>query len=97
MIDRDQVRHVAHLARLALTEAEEEQLTGQLADILAYVEQLSELDTSDVEPTYHAVDMETVLRADNLKPWDAREELLDGAPEREDDFIRVPRLIETSE
>lgn len=97
MIDRDQVRHVAHLARLALTETEEEQLTGQLVDILSYVEQLGELDTTNVEPTYHAVDMETVLRPDKLKPWDTREELLEGAPEREDDFVRVPRLIETSE
>lgn len=96
-IDRDRVRHVAHLARLALTPEEEEQLTGQLVDILGYVEQLSELDTTDVEPTYHAVKMDAALRADELKVWDNREELLDGTPAREGDFVRVPRLIETAE
>ncbi|MEM9154946.1 MAG: Asp-tRNA(Asn)/Glu-tRNA(Gln) amidotransferase subunit GatC [Cyanobacteria bacterium P01_F01_bin.33] len=97
MIDREQVRHVAHLARLDLTPEEEEQLTGQLVDILTYVEQLSELDTADVEPTYHAVKMDATFRPDQLQTWDNREELLDGAPTREGDFIRVPRLMETAE
>ncbi|WP_017323892.1 Asp-tRNA(Asn)/Glu-tRNA(Gln) amidotransferase subunit GatC [Synechococcus sp. PCC 7336] len=96
-IDRAQVRHVAHLARLELTEAEETQLTRELADILAYVEQLSELDTEDVPPTMHALDIPAALRADVPNPWGDREAMLENAPDREDDFFKVPQLLATEE
>ena len=95
MIDREQVRHVARLARLELTEEEETQLTKELVDILSYVEQLGELDTEDVPPTMHALDIPASLRADEAKVFGDREEILSNAPERENDFFKVPQLLET--
>ncbi len=93
MIDREQVHHVANLSRLALTETEETELTGQLNSILDYFEQLSELDTEGVEPTTRAIDVSNVARKDELKPAPNREEILDCAPERDGDFVRVPQIM----
>jgi aspartyl-tRNA(Asn)/glutamyl-tRNA(Gln) amidotransferase subunit C len=97
MIDRDQVRKVAHLARLELTEQEEEQFTTQLGDILEYFEQLSELDTSQVEPTARAIDVSNITRPDQLQPYPKREEILANAPEREEaaqgEFFKVPKIV----
>lgn len=93
MIDAAQVRHVAHLARLELTEAEEQQLTQQLGSILAYVEQLQELDTEGIEPTFHAVEMPTLTRPDQVQTWEDPELILAGAPERADQFFKVPRIL----
>lgn len=92
-IDRDQVRKVAHLARLALTPQEEEQFTSQLSDILDYFQQLSELDTETVQPTARAIDMSNVTRVDQLQPWGDRESILDCAPDREDEFFKVPKIM----
>lgn len=93
MIDREQVHKVAHLARLELTTAEEEQFTIQLSSILDYFEQLSELDTNDVEPTTRAIEVSNITRQDALQPWPEREDILDCAPERDGDFFRVPKII----
>ncbi len=93
MIDREQVQKVAHLARLSLTETEEEQFTGQLNSILDYFEQLSELDTDDVPPTTRAIDVSNITRTDQLEPFSDRTALLDGAPEREDTFFKVPKIL----
>jgi aspartyl-tRNA(Asn)/glutamyl-tRNA(Gln) amidotransferase subunit C len=93
MIDREQVRKVANLARLELTPEEEEQFTSQLGDILDYFEQLSELDTSNVEPTARAIDVVNVTRQDTLKPFGDREAILTNAPDREDEFFKVPRIM----
>jgi len=93
MIDRDQVHKVAHLARLELTPTEEEQFTTQLGSILDYFEQLSELDTSNVEPTARAIDVVNVARQDALKPYGDRETILDSAPERDGDYFRVPQIM----
>ncbi|MGA7935336.1 MAG: Asp-tRNA(Asn)/Glu-tRNA(Gln) amidotransferase subunit GatC [Kovacikia sp.] len=93
MLDRKQVQKVAHLARLQLTPQEEEQFTTQLSSILEYFEQLSELDVSGVEPTTRAIDVSNVTRQDILQPCLEREAILDGAPEREGDFFKVPRII----
>lgn len=93
MIDRDQVRKVAHLARLELTAAEEEQFTTQLNGILDYFEQLSELDVSNVEPTFRAIDVSNVTREDALQPYPDRDEILEGAPDRDDNFFKVPKII----
>jgi aspartyl-tRNA(Asn)/glutamyl-tRNA(Gln) amidotransferase subunit C len=68
MIDREQVRKVALLARLELTPEEEEQFTTQLGSILEYVEQLSELDVTNVPPTARAIDVSNVTREDELQP-----------------------------
>ena len=69
MLDNEQVRKVAHLARLELTAEEEEKFTTQLGDILDYFEQLSELDVTDVPPTTRAIDVSNVTREDNLQPY----------------------------
>lgn len=93
MIDREQVQKVALLARLQLTEAEETQFTTQLNDILDYFEQLSELDTSDVPPTAWAIEATNVTRADEVQPERERELMLQSAPDREDDFFKVPKIL----
>ncbi|MEM8805999.1 MAG: Asp-tRNA(Asn)/Glu-tRNA(Gln) amidotransferase subunit GatC [Cyanobacteria bacterium P01_G01_bin.38] len=93
MIDLDQVRKVAHLARLDLTTDEEEQFTEQLNSILGYVEQLSELDTGDIEPTTRAIEVSNVTRKDELKPFEDREAILGCAPDREEDFFKVPKIL----
>ncbi|NEP16514.1 MAG: Asp-tRNA(Asn)/Glu-tRNA(Gln) amidotransferase subunit GatC [Leptolyngbya sp. SIO4C1] len=93
MIDLDQVRKVAHLARLEITADEAQQLTEQLNSILDYVEQLNELDTSDIEPTTRAIEVSNITRTDELKPFAEREAILDCAPAREDDFFKVPKIL----
>ncbi|MGB3139147.1 MAG: Asp-tRNA(Asn)/Glu-tRNA(Gln) amidotransferase subunit GatC [Nodosilinea sp.] len=93
MIDLEQVRKVALLARLELSAAEEEQLTEQLSGILDYVEQLKELDTDNVEPTTRAIELSNITRPDRLQPFAERAAILDCAPEREDGFFKVPQIL----
>ena len=93
-IEKKDVEHVARLARLALTDAELEKMREQLNGILAYIEKLNELDTSDVEPTSHAVPMVNVMRDDEVGPCLPRDEALANAPDRAGEFFRVPRIIE---
>ncbi len=93
MIDLEQVRKVALLARLELTAAEEEQFTEQLSGILDYVEQLKELNTDDVEPTTRAIELSNITRTDTLQPFAERDAILDGAPDREDGFFKVPKIL----
>lgn len=97
MIDLEQVRKVAHLARLELEPGEEEQFTTQLNSILEYVEQLNELDTADVPPTTRAIEVSNISRPDQLEVFGDRESLLSNAPDLEDDFIKVPKIMEDSE
>jgi aspartyl-tRNA(Asn)/glutamyl-tRNA(Gln) amidotransferase subunit C len=94
MIDLEQVRKVALLARLELSAEEEEQFTGQLSGILDYVEQLKELNTDDVEPTTRAIELQNITRTDSLKSFGDRAVMLDCAPDREDDFFKVPKILE---
>jgi aspartyl-tRNA(Asn)/glutamyl-tRNA(Gln) amidotransferase subunit C len=94
MIERKDVEHVARLARLALTDAEIERMREQLNGILTYIEKLNELDTSDVEPTSHAVPLVNVMRDDEAGPCLPREEALANSPDRAGEFFRVPRIIE---
>jgi aspartyl-tRNA(Asn)/glutamyl-tRNA(Gln) amidotransferase subunit C len=93
MIDREQVHKVANLARLELTPDEEEKFTTQLGSILEYIEQLSELDVTDVPPTTRAIDVSNVTREDNLQPYPDREAILSSAPEQEGDFFKVPKIL----
>jgi aspartyl-tRNA(Asn)/glutamyl-tRNA(Gln) amidotransferase subunit C len=93
MIDREQVHKVALLARLDLTPEEEVQFTTQLSGILDYVEQLSELDTSAVEPTTRAIDVSNVTRPDALKRSVDRDLILDSAPDRDGEFFKVPQIL----
>ncbi|MBH8551343.1 Asp-tRNA(Asn)/Glu-tRNA(Gln) amidotransferase subunit GatC [Nostocaceae cyanobacterium CENA357] len=93
MIDREQVRKVALLARLELTSQEEEQFTTQLGSILDYIEQLNELDVSEVAPTTRAIDVSNVTREDELQPYSDREAILNSAPEQEGEFFKVPKIL----
>ena len=93
-ITREETLHVARLARLALSDAEADLLREQLGRLLEYMKQLDRLDTRDVVPTSHAVDVGTPFRDDAVRPFGDREALLRNAPDREGDFFRVPRIIE---
>lgn len=93
-ITRDEVLHVARLARLDLSPAEADRLKEQLGNLLAYMKQLDRLDTRDVVPTSHAVEMGTPMREDAVRPFGDKEALLSNAPDRDGDFFRVPRIIE---
>ena len=93
-ITKKEVEHVAKLARLALKEEEAEQLTRQLSDILTYVEKLNELDTKDVEPTSHVLPVRNVLREDEVSGSIDRGKALVNAPDRTEEFFRVPKVIE---
>ena len=94
MITREDVEHVAELARLDLTAAEKEQFIAQLNSILTYVEKLNELDTVDVEPTSHVLPMSNILRNDEVRPSLDRAKVLHNAPEESHSFFKVPRFIE---
>jgi aspartyl-tRNA(Asn)/glutamyl-tRNA(Gln) amidotransferase subunit C len=90
VIDREQVLHVARLARLKLDDDEVEKMAGELSGILEHVERISELDLDGVEPTSHVIGLENVLRPDEPRPsWD-REEMLERAPDPADGAYRVP-------
>jgi aspartyl-tRNA(Asn)/glutamyl-tRNA(Gln) amidotransferase subunit C len=92
-ISRADVEHVAMLARLALTDDEIEQLTGELAAILDYAADVSALDTADVPPTAHPLPLVNVLRPDEVRPGLDRDEVLAEAPAAEDGQFRVPRIL----
>ena len=95
-ITRDDVLHVAALARLDLTEDEIGRLEGQLNDILEAVGKVSELDLSDVPPTSHPLEVVNAFRADEPRPSLAHEDVFANAPERDGDHFRVPPTGETA-
>lgn len=88
------ISHVALLARLSLTEDEKERLGKQLNTILEYIGKLNELNTFDIPPTSHVIDIKNVLREDEAKPSMPKEKALSNAPDRTEDFYRVPKIIE---
>jgi aspartyl-tRNA(Asn)/glutamyl-tRNA(Gln) amidotransferase subunit C len=90
MIDRDQVLHVAKLARLKLTDEEVERMSGELSTILDHIETIGELDLDGVAPTSHVVELENVLRDDEPRPSLPREKALEQAPDATEDGFRVP-------
>ncbi len=92
-ISRDDVAHLARLARLAVTDEELDVFAGQLDVILGSVARVSEVAAADIPPTSHAVPMTNVFRADEVRPSLPREAVLAGAPEVEDDKFRVPRIL----
>ncbi|AVX21740.1 MAG: Asp-tRNA(Asn)/Glu-tRNA(Gln) amidotransferase subunit GatC [Bacillota bacterium] len=93
MITKQDVEHVAMLARLELTEEEKEMFTQQLNAILEYADQLKQLDTSEIPPTAHAIPMQNVFRDDEVKPGLSNEEAVAAAPEAEDGFFKVPKIV----
>jgi aspartyl-tRNA(Asn)/glutamyl-tRNA(Gln) amidotransferase subunit C len=90
MIDREQVLHVARLARLRLGDAEVERMTGELSSVLDHIEKIGELELADVEPTSHVVGLENVLRPDEPRPSLPREVALAEAPDSDGAGFRVP-------
>jgi aspartyl-tRNA(Asn)/glutamyl-tRNA(Gln) amidotransferase subunit C len=92
-LGRDDVAHVARLARLSLTDEELDRYTGQLAQVLAHAADVAALDLSGVEPTAHPLPVVNVLRPDEPRPGLDRDEVLAAAPEVEDDRFKVPRIV----
>jgi len=90
VIDRDQVLHVARLARLRLTDEEVARMSSELSSILDHIEKIEELDLQDVPPTSHVVQVENVLREDDSRPSLPRERALEQAPDVADGGFRVP-------
>jgi aspartyl-tRNA(Asn)/glutamyl-tRNA(Gln) amidotransferase subunit C len=89
-----EVRHIARLSRLFLTEEEVTIFKSQLNTILDYVEQLNSLDTSEVEPTAHVIPLKNIMRDDIAEPSLSQQEILRNAPDATDKFFRVPKIIE---
>ena len=92
-LTRDEVAHLAHLSRLAVSDEELDLFAGQLAAVLDAVAQVGKADVVDVPPTTHAVPMTNVMRPDVARPSLARDVVLAAAPAAEDDRFRVPRIL----
>ena len=90
----EEVDHVARLARLELSAAEKERMRRELDGILGYIDKLSGLDISGVEPTSHAVPLTSVMREDVCGPSLPQSEMLANAPDRSGEYFRVPKIIE---
>jgi aspartyl-tRNA(Asn)/glutamyl-tRNA(Gln) amidotransferase subunit C len=93
-IDEAQVRKVANLARLDLTESEVEEFAGQLSAIIDYVEKMNGLDTSNVEPLAHCLPISNVFREDVIRESLGTEKTLANAPEHDGEFFKVPKIFE---
>jgi aspartyl-tRNA(Asn)/glutamyl-tRNA(Gln) amidotransferase subunit C len=92
--DADTVRRIAHLARIAVAEDEVEHLRGELNAILAFVEQLSEVNVEGVEPMTSVLPMEMKRRTDKVTDGGIRDDLLENAPATEEGFFLVPKVVE---
>ena len=92
MIEIKDVEHVAKLARLELTEEEKQKFSTQLNSILEYVNEMNEIDTTDIEPMSHALPVYNVMREDEVSYEQTKEELMKNAPMEEDGFFRVPKI-----
>ncbi len=93
-VTKKDVQYVAHLARLQLTDREAEQFTDDLSKILDYMETLEELDTSDVKPLEHVIELEYRLRDDRPETPLSNDEALKNAPDTDGDYFRVPKVID---
>ncbi len=93
-ISEADVEHIAKLARLEIDPGERRRYTGQLSDILNYIDKLNEIDTSSVEPTSHVIPITNVLRDDLPQPSLPLDKALGNAPQRKGNFYRVPRIID---
>jgi len=93
-ISKQEVEHVAKLARLELSEQEKDKLTDQLSNILTYVETLNSLDTRGVEPTSHVLDIKNVMRDDVAMQGLTQEQALANAPDKAAGHYKVPKIIE---
>jgi len=95
MIDKQQIEHIAKLARIELTEEEKEKFTKELSSVLDYVNQLNKVDTSKIEGISQVTGLENIIREDmEDKIRDKRYKLLNEAPKRKGDYIQVPKILE---
>ncbi len=92
-ISKEEVRHIAKLARLEFTEEEEEVLAGDMSRILDYMDMLNELDTSEVEPMTHVLDLAHDMRTDSVEKRISQEDALKNAPDTDGEYFRVPKVI----
>ena len=93
-ISKEEIEHIAVLARLSLPEEEKELFDSQLSSILDYMEKLNELDTKGIEPTSHVLTLSNVMRDDIPRPSIPKEDALMNAPDHTEKFFRVPKIIE---
>ena len=93
-ITKEEIEHIAMLARLSLSESEKELFGLQLGSILEYMEKLNELDTKEIEPTSHVLSLSNVMRDDMPTSSIPREKALMNAPAHTEKFFRVPKIIE---
>lgn len=93
-ITLDDVEHVAGLAQLALDDAAKQRLVREMGDILSYMDKLSELDTSDVEPMMHVLDISNIYREDVVGPSLDRDTALENAPKTDGEYFLVPRILD---
>ena len=93
-LSREEVLHIARLARLGLSEAEVEKFREQLSNILENFEVLKKVDTSNVPPTAQSIDLQNVVREDEVAPSSAQDEVLSNAPHREGEYFRVRHVFE---
>ena len=93
-ISREQVEHVAHLARLGLSDEEIDRFQQQLSQILGHMQMIDQLDTSAIPPTAQVIPLSSVMRDDHPRPSKPVEEILQNAPRREGDFFKVPPVLE---
>lgn len=94
-VNKDEVKNIAKLAKLKLSDGEVEEFTGDMNKILDYMDKLDELDTEHVKPLSHPFEGTNVFREDELKKSIDREEALKNAPQRTEEFFRVPKVIKT--
>jgi len=93
-LDHAQIRKVAKLSRLDLTETEVDVFAGQLSAILSYVEKMNELNTEGIEPLAHCLPIANVFRNDCVRESLGTEKVLSNAPQSQDEFFKVPRILE---
>lgn len=93
MFTPEDVKKIARLSRLEIQESELEKFTGQMNQILGFIDSLNKLDTTHIEPTSHAAVLATVFREDECIPSEVSELALEAAPEAEDHFFKVPKVI----
>lgn len=92
-INKKLIEHIANLARLRFPTSDLERYTHKAKHILEYVERLQAIDTKGIEPTAHAVDAEGFMRDDVVKPFENRDGIMAVAPERDNDFFQVPKVL----
>ena len=93
-LKREEVRHIALLARLGLTEAEEDKFREQLSNILEHFEVLQQVDTTGVPPTAQSIPLQNVMKEDEAAPSLPQSQILDNAPRKEENFFRVRAVLE---